>query len=427
MKVHLGYGRQGLEVELPDHADVLLPRQTAAVADPTSAVEAVLASPMGSPPLRELLRPGDRVAVVISDITRPVPNRVLLPPLLRTLEGAGVARQDIVIVNGTGMHRANTKEELVFMLGRELLDAYRLVQHDARDRSSLTYLITTARGAEVWLNREYLEADVRILTGFVEPHIFAGYSGGGKAVLPGVAGADIVMSNHGADMLSHPRATWCQAEGNPIFEEMRDVALASRPTFLLNVTLNERKEITGVFAGELVAAHEAGIAQAARQALRPVPHLYDIVVSANLGYPADINLYQSVKGASVAARAVTEGGVIILAAECADGLGREEYVELLTSEASPAALLDRIHSSGFARYDQWGVQCLAMVQRKAGVYLYSSMAPEVARSAHVIPCDDVSATVRELARRHRTEHGTEPSIAVLPYGQLTVPQVQLEQ
>jgi nickel-dependent lactate racemase len=424
MQVHLAYGRHGLDVELPDSADILLPERTPALPEPDTAVREALRNPIGSRPLSELLRPSDSVAIVISDMTRPVPNRVLLPPILETVAAAGIPRERVVIVNGTGMHRANNREELLAMMGPEILDSYRIAQHDARDRSSLAHVAASSRGVEVGVNAEYLRADVRILTGFVEPHIFAGYSGGGKAVLPGIAGADIIMSNHGVDMLNHPKATWCETEGNPIFEEMRDVALATHPSFLLNVSLNEKKEITGVFAGEMVAAHEAGMAQACRQALHTISHPYDIVVTTNMGYPADISLYQAVKGASAAARAVREGGAIILVAECAEGLGREDYVELLTSEASLGALMNKLSAPGFAQYDQWGVQCLALVQRKADLYMYSSVAAETVRSGHLIPCDDVSATVQALSDSHRTEHGSEPSIAVLPYGHLTVPDLR---
>jgi len=425
MKLRLAYGKRGLDVEVPDHALVLLPQHTPPLPDPEGAVRRALEEPLASPPLRELVRAEDSVAIVVSDITRPVPNRILLPPVLETLGRTGVAKEGVVIVIGTGMHRAATPEEIEAMLGPDIPASYRVVSHDARDRSTLSYLTATSRGAEVWLNRDYLGADVKILTGFVEPHIFAGYSGGGKAVLPGIAGADLVMSNHGADMLSHPKATYCQAEGNPIFEEAREVALATHPTFSLNVTLNERKEITGIFAGEMVAAHEAGMGQAARQALSPIPHLFDIVVSTNIGYPADINLYQSVKGMSVAAQAVREGGAIVLASECSEGLGRGEYVELLHSEGSPKALLDKIHSPGFAVYDQWGVQCQVMVQQRADVYLHSSMSRETTESAHLYYCQDVAETVERLRERHRAQHGgREPTICVLPYGHLTVPQLQ---
>jgi nickel-dependent lactate racemase len=242
-------------------------------------------------------------------------------------------------------------------------------------------------------------------------------------VLPGVAGADIVMSNHAAEMLSHPKARYGVTTGNPIFEEMRDIALLSRPSMCVNVTLNERREVTEVFAGELVAAHDAGIARAERQYMRPVAEPFDIVLCTNMGYPADLVLYQSVKGMAVAAEGVREGGTIILAAECRDGLGLSEYTELLTSEASPKALLERIHTPGFARYDQWGVQSQAMVQAKADVWLHSAMSRETTESAHLRYCADIGATVEELRRRFVSEHGREPSIAALPHGQLTVPRV----
>lgn len=427
MRVHLAYGESGLDVELPDSTVVLDPQQLPGLPEPEAAVAEAVSEPLGSPPLRDLVRQGNSVAVVVSDVTRPVPNHLILPPILDTIHTAGIPRDRVVIVIATGMHRASTPDELQRVLGPEIAGSYQVLNHDARDEASLAPLTTTApthRGVAVALNRAYLEADVRILTGFVEPHIFAGYSGGGKAVLPGVAGAAIVMSNHGAEMLGHPNATWCVTGGNPIFEEMRDIALLSRPSFIVNVTLNERRELTGVFAGELVAAHQAGIAQAERQYVRPIPHLFDIVVSTNMGYPADLNLYQSVKGMSVGAQAVRDGGAVLLAAECRDGLGLSEYTELLTSEGSPKALLDRIHSPGFARYDQWGVQCQAMVQAKAEAWLYSTMSRETTESAHLGYSDDVSNTVAELSARHRAEHGREATIAVLPHGHLTVPRLR---
>ncbi len=424
MRVHLAYGESGLDVELPDTTVVLDPQQVPGLPDPQGAVAEAISDPLGSPPLRDLVRAGQSVAIVVSDVTRPVPNRLILPSILDTVHAAGVPRDRVVIIIATGMHRASTAEELERVLGPDILDACQVVNHDARDESSLAPLTTTARGVEVALNRAYLEADVRIITGFVEPHIFAGYSGGAKAVLPGVAGAAIVMSNHGAEMLGHPNATWCVTDSNPIFEEMRDIALLSRPSFLVNVTLNEHRDITGVFAGELVAAHQAGIAQAERQYVHPIPHLFDIVVSTNMGYPADLNLYQSVKGMSVGAQAVREGGAVLLAAECRDGLGLSEYTELLTSEGSPKALLDRIHSPGFARYDQWGVQCQAMVQAKVDAWLHSAMSRETTESAHLGYSEDISKTVAELCDRHKAEHGSDATVAVLPHGHLTVPRLE---
>jgi len=282
MKVHLPYGRRGLEVALPEQAQVLLPERVPVLARPEEAVRQALRQPIGSPPLAELVQPAHRVAIVFSDITRPTPNHILLPAILSELAARGVPEENVALVNATGMHRPNTREELIAMLGQGIVDRYRIVQHDARDKGQQVFLSKNERGAEIWINGDYMRADVRILTGFVEPHLFAGYSGGGKAVLPGIAGAEIIMSNHGGPMLAHPRATWCQTEGNPVFEEVRQVALATQPAFIVNVTLNERKEVTGVFAGEMIQAHDAGIAFAERAYVQPLPQRYDMVVALSL-------------------------------------------------------------------------------------------------------------------------------------------------
>src|SRR5439155_20967254 len=368
-------------------ATVLVPERVAPLDDPIAAVRAAIEQPIGSQPLRRLVRAGAKAAIVVSDITRPVPNDVFLPPLLETLAAGGVCDEDITIVIGTGLHRPSRPDEIRRILGDAMFDPsgapkYRVVDHDARDRSTHRYLLTTNRGIEVCLNSAYRDADIRILTGFVEPHLFAGYSGGGKGVLPAIAGADAIMANHDATMVGHPKAIWCTTEGNPIFEEMRDVALRSDPTFTLNVTLDESKRITGVFAGELAAAHNAAIRQAARQALRPIPHLFDIVIVTNMGYPADLVLYQSVKGMSVAAQACAPGGAIMLVAECREGVGGPEYVDLLRSEPSPDALLGRFESSEHrTTHDQWQVQVQAMVQARAEVWLHSSLPRDTGEAA----------------------------------------------
>jgi len=394
------------------------------LAQPEEAVRQALRQPIGSPPLAELVQPAHTAAIVFSDITRPTPNHILLPTILGELAAKGVPEENVTLINATGMHRFNTREELIGMLGQEVVDRYRIVQHDARDKGQQVFLSKNARGAEIWVNSDYMRADVRILTGFVEPHIFAGYSGGGKSVLPGIAGAETIMSNHGGPMLAHPKATWGQAKGNPVFEEARQVALATQPSFIVNVTLNERKEVTGVFAGEMVEAHDAGIAFAEKAYLQPVPQRYDTVVATNMGYPADINLYQSVKGMSVAAQAVKEGGTIILAAECSDGLGQAHYAEMLAWRETPRELLDMVLQPGFAELEQWAIQCQTMVQVKADVYLHSSMGPEQTRRAHLKHCPDISRTVAALSEDFRRRNGQkEPAILVLPFGQLAVPRV----
>ncbi|MDP9237178.1 MAG: nickel-dependent lactate racemase [Chloroflexota bacterium] len=424
MKIHLPYGEHGIDAEVPDSATVLVPERTAPLPDPEAAVRAAIDAPLGCLPLRSLVRAGQRAAIVVADVTRPVPNTVLLPPLLETLDAGSIARTDITIVIGAGLHRPSRADELQRVLGDEILARYAVVDHDARDASTHEHLFTTPRGVDVRLNQAYMHADLRIITGFVEPHLFAGYSGGGKAVLPAIAGAASIMANHDAQMVGHPLATWCSTDSNPIFEEMRDVALKSQPSFTLNVTLDEEKRITGVFAGELVAAHDAAIAQAARQALRPIPHLFDIVIATNMGYPADLVLYQSVKGMSVAGQACASGGTILLVAECREGLGAAEYAHLLTTEASPPALLERLGDGLHeTTVDQWQVQVQAMVQSRCDVWLHSALPRETVERAHLRYAPDVTGTLAKIIAEKRTAAGREPSVCVMPYGQLTVPAV----
>lgn len=424
MNVSLPYGRGAIDVELPDDATVLRPHDALPLDDPERAVREALAAPHESVPLEVIARRGRRAVVVISDVTRPVPNRLLLSAIVDALERGGIAPSQVTVLIGTGLHRPATRQELLELVGPHLLGACKVVSHDARDRSELAPLARDSSGADVWVHRAYAEADLRILTGFVEPHLFAGFSGGGKAVLPAIADAQSIMRNHSARNLAHPRAIWCVTEGNPVFEEMRDVALQTRPSFIVNVTLDERRRVTGVFAGDLVAAHDAAIRQAARQALCPIPHEFDIVLVTNMGYPADLNLYQSVKGLSVAARAVRPGGTIILVAECAEGLGGPEYAALLCSERSPEAILDRLLTAGQGVIDQWQVQIQAMAQAKAKVYLHASLPDDAVRRAHLLPCPDVQATLASEARRVEEQLGRPARILALPHGQLTVPRVE---
>src|SRR5262245_34088164 len=277
MKVDLPYGEGSVPVTVPDNATVLTPNPTAPVNDPTAAVIATLLDPIDSPQLAKLITPAQKACIVVSDVTRPVPNQTILPPVLEVLERNGIGRNDITILVGTGLHRPSRHDERQRFLGDHILRHYNVVDHDARDDASLA-TFELGGGHSVRLNRSYLDADLKILTGFVEPHLFAGYSGGSKAVLPAIASAADIMANHDARMIGHPKSTWCRTHGNPIFEAMRDAGLKTQPTFTINVTLDEKKRMTGVFAGDLIAAHDAAIAQAARQALRPIPHLYDIVV-----------------------------------------------------------------------------------------------------------------------------------------------------
>ncbi len=418
MKIELAYGRTGLTVELPEQTEVLTSRFVPGLPDEAAALRAALRNPMGTAPLGELVNAGDTVVIVHTDITRATPNDRILPVLLAELEAAGVARGDITLLNALGTHRPQTDAELREMLGAAVVENYRALQHDAFDDENLVYLGETSNGHPVRINRYFHEADVTILTGFIEPHFFAGFSGGPKGVLPSIAGAESVFTNHGRAMIAHPQARWGNLVGNAIWEEMSEAARMAEPTFLLNVTLNTQKQITGVFAGELFQAHAAGCAFVRESAMVPVDAPYDIVVTTNSGYPLDQNLYQCVKGMSAARQIVREGGAIIMAGACNDGLpSHGKYAELLRRGGSPRGVLDMIAQPGFSEHDQWQVQIQAQLQLHADIYVHSDgLTDEQIRGALFAPAPAVAETVRELQARF----GPTARICVLPEGPLTI-------
>ncbi len=421
MHIELAYGRHGLPLDLPDDwpVTVVAPHYVPALPDPAAALTDALRAPHHAPPLAECVRPGDRVGIVFSDITRATPHHLILPAVLAELQH--IPRAHITLFNALGTHRPNTETELRGMIGG-LVDEYRGVQNDAFDPATQVCLGTTQRGHEIWLNREIAACDVKVLTGFIEPHFFAGFSGGGKALMPGMAGQRTVLGNHDAGMIAHPQATWGVTEGNPIWEEVMEVAHAAGRTFLVNVTLNRDKAITGVFAGDLDAAHAAGCAFARETAMAPVPAPFDIVVTTNSGYPLDLNLYQAVKGMSAASQIVKPGGAIIIAAECWDGIPDHGlYGQLLAAARSPRELLDTITTPGFLKQDQWQAQIQAQIQLKAEVYVRSDhLTDEQIRRALLLPCASIEQTVAQLRERY----GPAAAICVLPEGPQTIPYVR---
>ncbi len=419
MIVKLAYGKQGLEVELPEErVSVIEPHYIPGLPDEQAALREALRNPMQSPPLAELVKPHHTVAITFPDVTRPCPTARMLPSILEEL--SAVPRDQIVLISCTGMHRPNTEEEMRRIVGDAVYENYRAINHNAFDKSTLALAGKTRRGTEVWVNAEYLKADVKILVGFIEPHMFAGFSGGGKAVLPGVAGEHTVLRNHDAEMIGDAGSIWGVTKGNPAFQEMRESALITKPTFLCNVTLNRDKQITGVYYGGLVAAHDAGIDFARRTAMRPTPKPFDIVVTTNSGYPLDLNLYQAIKGISAANLIVKTGGAIISASECRDGLPEHgNYKKILHSRSNPDDLLRMIHEPGYLLFDQWEVQIQASIQKRAEVYVYSTIEDRELEMAHITPVHDIGAKVRELMKRY----GPESTVAVLPQGPFTIPYV----
>ena len=301
-KISLAYGKSGLDILVPENATVIEPHHVPGLANEKDAVLQALRNPVGTPPLKEMVTPQDTVAIVISDITRPTPNHKLVPWLIEEL--AHVPKENFVIINGLGSHRANTRDELIQMLGQNVVDTVKVINHDAFNDKELVYMGRNTYDSEVYLNKTYVEASFKIVTGFIEPHFFAGYSGGAKGICPAVAGISTIQDFHNAVMIGHPNSTWGHMDDNILRDACTQNCFMAKPDFLLNVTLNGQKEITNVFAGEVIEAHRLGCKYVQDHAMEAVDHPYDIVITTNSGYPLDQNLYQTVKGLSAAAQIV---------------------------------------------------------------------------------------------------------------------------
>ena len=354
------------------------------------------------------------MAISACDGTRPQPRQPMIQAIIEELDGI-TALDDFVILVATGTHRGNTDAELRDMFGEWIVDNVRIVNHDARDSSMLRWMGRFGDDVPVWLNRHWVDADIRITTGFVEPHFFAGFSGGPKLVAPGLAGLDTVLTLHNAQRIGHPRATWGITHGNPVHDDVRAIATGTGVDFALDVVLNRDQDIVSAFGGDLLAMHAAATAAAREVAMRPVDALFDVVITTNAGFPLDQNLYQSVKGMSAAATVVRPGGTIICAAECHDGFpDHGSYREVLTSAASPAALLAAIRARPHTVPDQWQVQVQARIQTAARVIMHTSYLSDAdLREAHLEQTPDIAACV--------AEHGPDATICVLPEGPQTIP------
>ena len=389
MRVGLEYGDGKLWVELPDDRTIVIePISDPAISDPENALRKAIREPIASPQLRDIVSSGQSVAISICDITRPQLRVEALGAILSELEGI-TRPEDLVILIATGTHRANTSEELEQMLGPEILSTYRVVNHLADDPSTLVDIGVIGDGVPVSLNKEWVTADIRITTGVVEPHFFAGFSGG---------------------------------QGNPVHSDVRAIAQATGVDFALDVTLNRDHQITGAFAGDLFAMHEMACEKVRETSMQPVESAFDIVITSNSGYPLDQNLYQMVKGMSAAAEIVKPGGTIVCVAECRDGLPNHgSFGEILCSKESPEELEKMIHEPGYSVPDQWQVQIQARIQRLATVLMKSDgLTDEQIRMAHLEPIHDVEATVMRLLEKY----GEDATLCVLPQGPRTIPYLQ---
>jgi nickel-dependent lactate racemase len=412
--VNLSFGRGFLPLEVPDGAEVIAPRSQPGLPDEQAAVAAALRSPLGGPGLRELARGRRTVGISICDNTRPYPLQTVLPPVLEELAG-----HEVILFVATGSHRAATGDELVEMLGDEILSAVAISQHDARRADAHRQVtIIPDSGVPAFLDAGFLDQNLRLTLGLIEPHFFAGFSGGPKMVAPGLASLETIYDLHSTARAGHPRATWGVTEGNPIHEAIRHVAEAGRVHLALDITQNRRRQITGVFAGPPLVSHPRGYAAVRETAMYPVAALFDVVVTTNGGYPLDQNLYQTVKGMSAAAQIVKPGGAILVASECSDGFpAHGRYRELLAAYPGPGEFLAALPGLPPAP-DLWQVQVQAQVQGKARVLLHTRGLSEAeVRTGWLEPAPDLEAAlVARLA-----EAGPGARLAVLPGGPDMIP------
>jgi nickel-dependent lactate racemase len=419
VRVRLAYGTTGLDIDVdPARTTVVEPVPKPAAADPRAVLRAALRSPVAGPPLRTRVKPGQRVAISVCDGTRPQPRHLMIPAILEELDGI-TSLDDVVILVATGTHRGNDERELRQMFGDAVYGSVRIVNHDARATDQLTFAGVHGNGVPVWLNRMWLDADARITTGFVEPHFFAGFSGGPKLVAPGLAGLETVLVLHDAARIGDPNATWGITHGNPVHDDVRAIAAATGVTFGLDVVLNRDQDIVAAFGGDLLAMHAAACATAKAAAMRPVASPFDVVITTNSGFPLDQNLYQSVKGMSAADKITRPGGVIVCAAECRDGFpDHGSYREVLASAPSPQALLDSIRSRPRTVPDQWQVQVQAQIQAAHRVVMHTSYLSDAdLAAAHLEQTEDISATVADAL----AAAGPGARLCVLPEGPQTIP------
>jgi nickel-dependent lactate racemase len=416
MKVTMAYGKDGLPVDIPDRnlVKILRMRDKPVIGNPHAATLDCLAHPAGTPPLADLAKGKKSAVIVVSDITRPVPNAVILPPMLEVLENAGIPRDGITILNATGIHRPNEGEELVTLLGRDIPKRYRIVNHRGRDLASHDFLgETPIYKAPIHVDKEFFRADLRILTGLIEPHFMAGFSGGRKAVMPGICAFETVKVLHGPDLMGHPSAIGGVIDGNPVHEEMLYVARKAGADFILNVTLNEKRGITGIFAGELEAAHREGVAFARTQCVDTVDEPVDAVVTSSAGFPLDLTFYQTVKGMTEAMPILKPGGAIIIASRCGEGIGSAEFTKLMLETERWEDFLADIRKPGYYVLDQWEFQKLCTVLEKHEVWLYSEgIDPETQKKLFMTPLSSVEEGIALAKKRY----GENARIAVIPEG-----------
>jgi nickel-dependent lactate racemase len=414
MRVHFAFGKSGLEAELPPGPawQLLKPRYAAPVEDEPAAIEAALDSPVAGPPLAELARGRRSAAIAVCDITRPAPNRLTLPPLLERLHRAGIPRERITLLIATGLHRPATPAELDEILGPEIAASYPLVNHNARRQEDHVFLGTVSRGTPVWIDRRYVEADLHITLGFIEQHLMAGFSGARKLIAPGLAGQETIRHLHSPRFMRDRRAVEGSIEGNPLHQELLEIAQMAGHDFIVDVVLGQARRICAVFAGSPREAHAAGVAFVRDKTTAWLPEPVEAAVTTAAGYPLDLTFYQAVKGVTAATHIVRPGGVILVLAACDEGAGAAEFSRLLMESVSAETFLKEIAEKPVT-IDQWQLEKLALAASSHRLWFYT---PGLPQEYHPKVWGRIFPTAAQALEALAAETGVGSPVAVTPEG-----------
>ena len=418
MKAQLLYGENTTDLTLPDSVNLLEMSPLSPIPDPVKAVREAIAEPIASPPLNEIAQGKENACVVISDFTRPVPNKVILPPLLKEIEQSGINRENITILIATGMHRPNLGKDMEYLVGREIVDNYTIVNHYCR-KSDEYRKVDEIDGEPIEVNKHYLDADLKILTGLIEPHFYAAYSGGGKAILPGISSFETMKFMHSYKMIDHPNVTNCILEANPFHEYVIRVTELVGADFILNVVINKNRKIAGVFAGHYNHAHLAGCDMVYGHSVVSVDQPFDLVITSGGGYPLDATFYQISKALICAKDILKKGGSIVVSCECREGIGGPEFCEILRSGCSPQEFFTGYCDPKDFVIDQWCAQNIYQALDHAGrVYVHSpGLSKEDLEKIGTTKIENLQETVNRLLEDN-------DKVAVIPDGPYVVGRLQ---
>ncbi len=422
MRVKLEYGTTGLHVELPDERIVrtLKYKDAPPLPNPATSLRACLDRPNGTPPLAELARGRTSACIVICDITRPVPNEMMLTPMLEILEQAGIPRDRITILIATGLHRPNEGAELVEMVGQRIVDNYTIVNHHGKELSEHTYLGDSPRGVPIWIDSRYVEADLKITTGLIEPHLMAGFSGGRKLICPGIAALETVKVWHSPMFLEHPNADCGILDGNPVHEENTWIGRHTGCDFIANVVIDAERRPLKFVAGDMVEAFHEGVAFVRSVVRDTVTEPVDVVVTSSAGYPLDTTFYQAIKGLTGALPIVKQGGTIIMAASLSEGIGSPEFQQLFRENETIHSFHQRILGKDYFVMDQWQLEELAKVCRKVKVKIISDGLDRATLESLFV---DTAPSIEQAVADSLAEYGDAARIAVIPKGPYVLAQV----